>query len=99
MQNNTRFITYREKESTEGNYVDGVVVHLADKYFWLLENGDCTETDVSAADLNCADEFVAENVFTAIDLADKKNVHYSVDKVAEFAEDLYTETVGIKHKK
>ena len=99
MQNNTRFITYREQENTEGNYVEGVVVQFADKYFWLLENGDCTETDVSTADLNCADEFVAENVFTAIDLADKKNVHYSVDKVAEFAEDLYTETVGIKHKK
>ena len=28
----------------------------------------------------------------------KIKMNYSVDKVAEFAEDLYTETVGIKHK-
>ena len=77
---NTRFITYREQEVAEGEYVEGVVVEFAGKYFWLLENGDCTETDVSTADLNCADDFVAESVFTAIDLADKKNVHYSVDK-------------------
>ena len=94
----TRFITSREKEIAEGEYMEGVVVQFGDKYFWLLENGDCTETDVNTADLNCADEFVAEGVFTAIDLADKKNVHYSVDKVAEFAEDLNTETAGIKYK-
>ena len=77
-----KFITYREQEVAEGEYVEGVVVQFADKYFWLLENGDCTETDVSAADLNCADDFIAENVFTALDLADKKNVHYSVDTVS-----------------
>jgi hypothetical protein len=56
----TRFITTREQELTEGEYVEGVVVEFAGKYFWLLENGDCTETDVSEADLNCADDFVAE---------------------------------------
>ncbi len=92
-----KFITYREQEIAEGEYVEGVVVKFADKYFWLLENGDCTETEVSAADLHCADDFIAENVFTAIDLADSKQLHYSVDKVAEFAEDLYTATVGIKY--
>ena len=95
----TRFITSREQELTEGNYVEGVVVEFAGRYFWLLENGDCMETEVSEADLNCADEYIAEGVFTAIDLADKIKLNYSVDKVAEFAEDLYTETVGIKHKK
>ena len=95
----TKIITTREQELTEGNYVEGVVVKFADKYFWLLENGDCTETEVSEADLNCADEHIAESVFAAIDLADKKNVHYSVDKVAEFAEDLYTEVVGIDYEK
>jgi len=94
----TRFITSREQEVTEGNYVEGVVVEFAGRYFWLLENGDCTETEVSEADLNCADDYIAEGVFTAIDLADKIKMNYSVDKVAEFAEDLYTETVGIKHK-
>lgn len=94
----TRFITSREQEVTEGNYVEGVVVEFAGRYFWLLENGDCTETEVSDADLNCADDYIAEGVFTAIDLADKIKMNYSVDKVAEFAEDLYTETVGIKHK-
>ena len=95
----TKIITTREQELTEGNYVEGVVVKFADKYFWLLENGDCTITEVSEADLNCADEHIAESVFAAIDLADKKNVHYSVDKVAEFAEDLYTEVVGIDYEK
>ena len=94
----TRFITSREQEVTEGNYVEGIVVEFAGRYFWLLENGDCTETEVSDADLNCADDYIAEGVFTAIDLADKIKLNYSVDKVAEFAEDLYTETVGIKHK-
>ena len=95
----TKIITTREQELTEGNYVEGVVVKFADKYFWLLENGDCTLTEVSEADLNCADEHIAESVFAAIDLADKKNVHYSVDKVAEFAENLYTEVVGIDYEK
>ena len=95
----TRFITSREQEVTEGNYVEGVVVEFAGRYFWLLENGDCTETDVSEADLNCADDYIAEGVFTAIDLANKIKMNYSVDRVAEFAEDLYTETVGIKYKK
>ena len=95
----TKIITTREQELTEGNYVEGVVVKFADKYFWLLENGDCTLTEVSEADLNCADEHIAESVFAAIDLADKKNVHYSVDKVAEFAEDLYTQVVGIDYEK
>ena len=95
----TRFITSREQEVTEGNYVEGVVVEFAGRYFWLLENGDCTETEVSDADLNCADDYIAEGVFTAIDLANKIKMDYSVDKVAEFAEDLYTETVGIKYKK
>ena len=94
----TRFITSREQEVTEGNYVEGVVVEFAGRYFWLLETGECTETEVSTADLNCADDYIAEGVFTAIDLADKIKLNYSVDKVAEFAEDLYTETVGIKHK-
>ena len=94
----TRFITSREQEVTEGNYMEGVVVEFAGRYFWLLENGDCTETEVNEADLNCADDYIAEGVFTAIDLADKIGIAYSVDKVAEFAEDLYTETVGIKHK-
>ena len=83
----TRFITTREQELTEGEYVEGVVVEFAGKYFWLLENGDCEETDVSEADLNCADEFTALQVFDAITLADKIDLHYSVDKVAEFAED------------
>ena len=95
----TKIITTREQELTEGNYVEGVVVEFAGKYFWLLENGDCTETEVSEADLNCADSFIAESVFTAIDLADKRNLHYSVDKVAEFAEDLYTEVEGITYTK
>ena len=95
----TKIITTREQELTEGNYVEGVVVKFADKYFWLLENGDCTLTEVSEADLNCADEHIAESVFAAIDLADKTGLHYSVDKVAEFAEDLYTEVVGIDYEK
>ena len=94
----TKIITTREQELTEGNYVEGVVVKFADKYFWLLENGDCTETEVSEADLNCADEFTALQVFDAITLADKIDLHYSVDKVAEFAEDLYTATTDIKYK-
>ena len=95
----TKIITTREQELEEGNYVEGVVVQFKDKYFWLLENGDCTLTEVSAADLNCADEHIAESVFAAIDLADKTKLHYSVDKVAEFAEDLYTEVVGIDYEK
>ena len=94
----TKIITIREQELTEGNYVEGVVVEFAGKYFWLLANGDCTETDVSEADLNCADEFTALQVFDAITLADKTKLHYSVDKVAEFAEDLYTQTTDIKYK-
>ena len=72
----TRFITSREQEVTEGNYVEGVVVEFAGRYFWLLENGDCTETEVSDADLNCADDYIAEGVFTAIDLADKIKMNY-----------------------
>ena len=96
---NTKIITTREQELTEGNYVEGVVVQFKDKYFWLLDNGDCTLTEVSEADLNCADEHIAESVFAAIDLADKTDLHYSVDKVAEFAEDLYTQTVGIDYEK
>ena len=95
----TKIITTREQELTEGDYVEGVVVQFKDKYFWLLDNGDCTVTDVSAADLNCADEHIAESVFAAIDLANKTDLHYSVDKVAEFAEDLYTEVVGIDYEK
>ena len=95
----TKIITTREQELTEGNYVEGVVVQFKDKYFWLLDNGDCTLTEVSEADLNCADEHIAESVFAAIDLADKTDLHYSVDKVAEFAEDLYTQTVGIDYEK
>ena len=95
----TKIITTREQELTEGNYVEGVVVQFKDKYFWLLDNGDCTLTEVSEADLNCADEHIAESVFAAIDLADKTDLHYSVDKVAEFAEDLYTQTVGITYEK
>ena len=94
----TKIITTREQELTEGNYVEGVVVQFKDKYFWLLENGDCMETEVSEADLNCADDYIAESVFAAMDLADKKDLDYSVDKVAEFAEDLYTETVGITYE-
>ena len=95
----TKIITTREQELTEGDYVEGVVVEFAGKYFWLLANGDCTLTDVSEADLNCADEHIAESVFAAIDLANKTKLHYSVDKVAEFAEDLYTEVVGIDYEK
>ena len=94
----TKIITTREQELTEGNYVEGVVVQFKDKYFWLLDNGDCTLTEVSEADLNCADEHIAESVFAAIDLANKTDLHYSVDKVAEFAEDLYTQTVGITYE-
>lgn len=45
-----KFITHKEQEVSEGEYVEGVVVEFAGKYFWLLENGDCTETDVSEAD-------------------------------------------------
>ena len=95
----TKIITTREQELTEGDYVEGVVVEFAGKYFWLLANGDCTLTDVSEADLNCADEHIAESLFAAIELADKTKLHYSVDKVAEFAEDLYTEVVGIDYEK
>ena len=94
----TKIITTREQELTEGNYVEGVVVQFKDKYFWLLENGDCTLTEVSEADLNCADEYIAESVFAAIDLANKTDLHYSVDKVAEFAEDLYTQATGITYE-
>ena len=94
----TKIITTREQEQEEGNYVEGVVVQFKDKYFWLLDNGDCTLTDVSKADLAQADEYIAHNVFEAIDLADKIDLHYSVDKVAEFAEDLYKETTDIKYK-
>ena len=95
----TKIITTREQELTEGNYVEGVVVQFKDKYFWLLENGDCTLTEVSEADLNCADSFIVESVFAALDLADKKyDLDYSVDKVAEFAEDLYTEVEGITYE-
>ena len=86
-----RFICTREQELVEGEYVEGVVVEAYGKYYWLLENGNCEETDVSEADLACADEFVADEVFNAIRLADEKyKLDYSVDKVAEFAEDLYT---------
>ena len=95
----TKIITTREQELTEGNYVEGVVVEFAGKYFWLLENGDCMETEVSEADLNCANEHIVESVFAALDLADKIDLDYSVDKVAEFAEDLYTEVVGIDYEK
>jgi hypothetical protein len=94
----TKIITTREQELTEGEYTEGVVVQFKDKYFWLLDNGDCTETDVSTADLNCADEFTALQVFDAITLANKVDLHYSVDKVAEFAEDLYTYATDIKYK-
>jgi hypothetical protein len=86
-----RFICTREQELTEGEYTEGVVVEAYGKYYWLLENGDCTVTDVSEADLNCADEFLADEVFRAISAADEKyKLHYSVDKVGEFAEDFYT---------
>ena len=94
----TKIITTREQEQEEGNYVEGVVVQFKDKYFWLLDNGDCTLTDVSTADLAQADEYIAHTVFDAITLADKIDLHYSVDKVAEFAEDLYTATTDIKYK-
>ena len=33
---------------------------------------------------------LADKVFEAIELAEALRLHYSVDKVAEFAEDLYT---------
>ena len=36
---------------------------------------------------------LVEAVFKAIDLAEELNVNYSRDRVAEFAEDLYTEVV------
>ena len=86
-----RFICTREQELTEGEYTEGVVVEAYGKYFWLLENGDCVETDVSAADLECADEFLADDVFRAISAADEKyKLDYRVDAVAEFAEDFYT---------
>ena len=86
-----RFICTREQELAEGEYTQGVVVEAYGKYYWLLENGDCMETDVDAADLECADEFLADDVFRAISVADEKyKLHYSVDKVAEFAEDFYT---------
>jgi len=86
-----RFICTREQELTEGEYVEGVVVEAYGKYYWLLENGECTETDVSAADLACADEFLADDVFRAISAADEKyKLDYRVDAVAEFAEDFYT---------
>ena len=62
----TKIITTREQELTEGNYVEGVVVKFADKYFWLLENGDCMETEVSEEDLNCADEQVYDMVMQSI---------------------------------
>ena len=86
-----RFICTREQELTEGEYTQGVVVEAYGKYYWLLENGECMLTDASAADLNCADEFLADDVFRAISAADEKyKLDYSVDKVAEFAEDFYT---------
>ena len=73
----TKIITTREQEQEEGNYVEGVVVQFKDKYFWLLDNGDCTLTDVSTADLAQADEYIAHTVFDAITLADKIDLHYS----------------------
>lgn len=86
-----RFICTREQELTEGEYTEGVVVEAYGKYYWLLENGECMLTDASAADLACADEFLADDVFRAISVADEKyKLHYNVDKVAEFAEDFYT---------
>ena len=86
-----RFICTREQELAEGEYTQGVVVEAYGKYYWLLENGACMETDVDTADLECADEFLADDVFRAISVADEKyKLHYSVDKVAEFAEDFYT---------
>ena len=87
-----QIITTRERELTEGEYVEGVVVKFNDKYYWLLEDGTCELTDVDTADLNTAKSILAEQVFAAIDLADELNLHYAVDKVAEFAEDLYAET-------
>lgn len=86
-----RFICTREQELTEGEYTQGVVVEAYGKYYWLLENGECMLTDASAADLACADEFLADDVFRAISAADEKyKLDYRVDAVAEFAEDFYT---------
>ena len=86
-----RFITTREQELTEGEYTEGVVVEAYGKYYWLREDGTCEQTDVSDADLACADEFLADDVFRANSVADEKyKLDYSVDKVAEFAEDFYT---------
>jgi hypothetical protein len=39
------FITTEERCWTEGEYVEGVVVRVFDKYFWLGEDGTCLEAD------------------------------------------------------
>lgn len=44
--------------------------------------------------VNLSDKDLADAVFKAIDLADKLKVNYAVDKVAEFAEDLYSTVNG-----
>jgi len=44
--------------------------------------------------INLNDKELADAVFKAIDLADKLGVNYAVDKVAEFAEDLYSAVNG-----
>jgi hypothetical protein len=46
MQNYTiKLITTEERCWEEGNYIDGVVVQVFDKYFWLGEDGTCLEAD------------------------------------------------------
>jgi hypothetical protein len=44
--------------------------------------------------INLTDKELADAVFKAIDLADELDVNYAVDKVAEFAEDLYSAVNG-----
>ena len=40
-----RFITKEERCWEEGEYVAGVVVEYLGNYFWLGEDGTCTEAD------------------------------------------------------
>ena len=44
--------------------------------------------------VDLSDKDLADAVFKAIDLANSLDVHYAVDKVAEFAEDLYSAVNG-----
>ena len=55
---------------------------------------EATQNEAFKESVDLSDKDLADAVFKAIDLADSLKVDYAVDKVAEFAEDLYSAVNG-----